>query len=305
MMLRLLRATSFLVVALLGTDIADLDARELQLPACLFKVVFPGEPTVQEQTAPTVDGFIRWYTASEKTSAALLRHECLCARGMYKDNLSEAYVRDRLSKFVEASGLSNPTFTTIPFRPGLAVKLRAYKKIQGTPATYEGTAFLTSDCYADVVVGARSRDFPPAETSAFVRSVTLLKSALPGPYAAQWIEFQRTPTGAIRHFDVRNVSAIGPVITYFQKFVTSRGGRIAVSKSQIQCSTGHARTEESQFFDADGVFVSAVQYSPADDPFRPVPNDPAVTVLTPVLCDAGRAVDPRDVSARLSRLGHR
>lgn len=300
-MLRFLRATLFVTVAVLGTGITDVAAREVQLPACLFKIAFPGEPKVEEQTAPTADGFLRWYTASEKTPTALLRHECVCVRGMYKDNLSEAYARERLGKFAEASGLSNPTFTAIPFRPGLAMKLRAYKNIQGTPVTYEATAFLTSDCYADIVVGARSSEFPPTGMSAFVRSVTLLHSTSPGPYAAQWIQFQRTPTGATRHVDARNVSATGAIVTYFQKFVTSSGGKIVVSKGQIQCSTGHARTEESLFFDADGVFLSAVQYSPEEDPFRPVPNDPAVPTLTPVLCEAGRAVDPRDVAARLLR----
>lgn len=247
-MARLPLAISVVAVLVLGTNITEPAARELQLPACLFKVVFPGEPQVQEQTAPTSDGFIRWYTASEKTSTALLRHECVCARGMYKDNLSEAYARDRLNKFVEASGLSNPTYTAVPFSPGLSMKLRAYKSIQGTPVTYEATAFLTSDCYADVVVGARSSDFPPVGVSSFVGSVTLVKSTLPGPYAAQWIQFQRTPTGAIRYLDVRNVSATGPTVTYSQKFITSGRGKIVVSKGQIHCATGHARSEESLFF---------------------------------------------------------
>lgn len=95
-MLKLLRATPFVVVAVIGTTIPDLAAREVQLPACLFKIAFPGEPQVQEQTGPTAGGFVRWYTASEKTPTALLRHECVCVRGMYKDNLSESYARDRL-----------------------------------------------------------------------------------------------------------------------------------------------------------------------------------------------------------------
>jgi hypothetical protein len=121
--------------------------------------------------------------------------------------------------------------------------------------------------------------------------------------AKQWIQFQRTPTGATRYLDVRNVSAMGSTVTYFQKLSTSGGGKIVVSKGQIHCATGHARSEESLFFDA--VFLSAVRYTVADNPFRPVPNDPAVTVLTPVLCDASRPAEPRDVATRLTRLGNR
>lgn len=305
MIVRLALVISALVPLLLAVRLPQLAARELQLPACLFRVVFPGDPQVQEQTAPTADGLLRWYVASQKTSTGMLRHECLCARGMLKDNLSESYARERLNKFVEASGLANPMYTAVPFDSGLSMKLRAYKTIQGTPVTYEATAFLTTDCYADVVVGARSSDFPPVGMSSFVRSVTVLKSTSPGPYAAQWIQFQRTPTGATRYLDSRNLSVTGAIITYFQKFITSTGGKIVVSKGQIHCGTGHARTEESLFFDPDGVFLSGVQYTPADAPFRPLPNSPAVTVLTPVLCDGGRPANPGDVAARAARLGNR
>lgn len=298
-------ACAMRVLAISATVIITLnyaDAGEVQLPACLFKVTFPGEPEFQEQTAPTADGFVRWYSALQKTATAVLRHECLCVRGMYKGKLSASFARERLAKFATATGLSNPVFTPVLFAPGLAIQLRAYKTIQGKPATYVATAFITNDCYADIMVGAASSKFPPPEMSAFSASLTPVELTSPGPLRARWVEFQRTPTGATRFLEVHHLSTAGSVVTYFQKFLTSRGGKIVLSRNQIQCDTGHGRTDEAHFFDADGIFLSAVQYPPDQAPFQPVPNDPSMTALKPVLCKAGKPVDPRDVPARLSTI---
>jgi hypothetical protein len=293
---------TLIILATVLTTMGDAAAREVQLTACLFKVTFPGEPELQEQTAPTDDGFVRWYSALQKTATAFLRHECLCVRGMHQGKLSASYARERLTKFATATGLSKPVFTPIPFRHGLAMRMRGYKNIQGTPATYEAIAFLTNDCYADVVVGAASSQFQPPEMSVFSTSVTLIPSASPGPPAARWLEYQRTTTDAKRFLDVHYVSTVGPVVTYFQKFLTSRGGKVVLSRNQIRCDTGDGRTDEVLLFDSDGVLLSAVQYSPDQAPFAPVPNDPSMTVLRPVLCDAGTAADPRDIPARLSTI---
>jgi hypothetical protein len=222
---------------------------------------------------------------------------------MNHSRMSEAFVRQRLTEFARATGLSNMGFSPTPFPHGIALSFRGYKDIQGTPATYEGTAFITNDCYLDLVVGARSTDFPPLERSSFHNSLTLQPSTETEPPGAHWLAFQRTPTGAIRSVDLNHLSTTGSIATYLQRFQTSRGGTVVLSKNQIHCGTGEGRTEEVLFFDSDGVLLSAIQYSLAQSPFAPAPNDPSMPVLRPVLCEGRVPVPPSKVRSRIRAAG--
>jgi hypothetical protein len=278
-------------------------AGEIQLPSCPYSVIFPGQPEVKEHSAPVEGGFIRWYAASQKAGVALLRHECMCVRGMNRDRMSEVFVRQRLTEFAASTGLSKPDFSPMPFQDGIAMTMRGYKNIQNIPTTYEATGFITSDCYLDVVVGAPSTDFPPAQISAFRASLSPHASADTGPPAAHWNTFQRSPSNATRSIDLNQLSVHGSVITYLQRFQTSSGGRIVLSKNQLDCGTGYGRTEEVLFFDPDGVLLSGIQYSPSESPFAPVRNDPSMSILRPVLCDGQLPAHPDDMPIRFRAAG--
>src|SRR5882724_2358917 len=291
-----------LAVSVLSTT-SSATAGQIQLPTCLFRVTFPGEPEVGEHSAPIEGGFVRWYVATQKTRAAFLRHECMCVRNMNHSRMSEAFVRQRLTEFARATGLSNIVFSPTPFPYGIALSLRGYKNIQGTPATYEGTAFITNDCYLDLVVGAPSTDFPPPERSTSRNSLTLQPSTETGPPGAHCVAYQRAPTGAVRSIDLNHLSTTASIVTYLQRFQTSCGGKVVLSKNQIHCGTGEGRTEEGLFFDSDGVLLSAIQYSLAESPFAPVPNDPSMPVLRPVCCEGRVPVPPSKVRARLRAAG--
>lgn len=155
-----LQASIFLPLFLFLSPISAGAAEVIQLPTCQFSVSFPAKPTVQRLSAPAADQTIPWLSALLKSSEGVFRHECVCVRGMNNGRIDASFVKKRMTEAARSNGLSNFHFTSLPFQHGVAVELRGYKDISGTPGTYMSRAFLTADCYADVMVAGASSSFP-------------------------------------------------------------------------------------------------------------------------------------------------
>jgi hypothetical protein len=280
----------------------SVDAAEvIQLPACHFSVNFPDKPIIQQLSAPAAGQTFPWSSALLKSNKGVFRHECTCVQGMNNGRIDASFVKRRMTEAARSNGLSNFHFTSLPFEHGVAVELRGYKDVSGIPATYVSRAFVTTDCYVDVMVAGASLSFPAPGMLPFLESIRHTGIA-PLP-EENWVEFQESPLGGRRAIDLNSVQVNGTVVSYRRKYVTSRGKSTVVTEDYIDCSTKYVRTGSATFFADDGSIQSSVEHSIEESPFMAAPNDPSIEKLSHLLCNDNRAAKPEEIRHRLRPQG--